>query len=402
MNKQYIVPFVIFIVGLCISVFYNFSTHFLTVCDASRDYALYNLYRLNPIWHPMYGLYGLELQNTSIITSYLPALIQWSTNLPAKIFFKLYLAFISAFVPVVAYFIAKKYVGNYAIFVSIFIIGWVSFYQGGSYARLNMAMIVYGLLLIVYLTRFKVKTKVRLLSILSLLLPIAHYGTALVAIGIFGGSLLWALIRKHKVMVIHTAIITVCLIMSFTVWHVIINKVTFIYLTQMVGDTTQMLSQGATDNVVLRTDQVIPTNDPASIMSRDRITQVALGVSDPDNAGIYKLNRWLFLFAWITVILTMYGVYKVVRGKYPIELKLLILLSLVSIALVVLIPQASRGYGIEKVYYQAIMVTGIALVIGGQSLAYKIHIPAWLLLVCVLIPYVCLMWKYGVIPSILG
>lgn len=48
-----------------------------------------------------------------------------------------------------------------------------------------------------------------------------------------------------------------------------------------------------------------------------------------------------------------------------------------------------------------LMVTN-PFVVGGQRLAAKVRCPAWILLFLVLVPYVGLMWKYGVIPSILG
>jgi hypothetical protein len=399
--KRLGIPTALFMAGLAVGFYYAFSTNYLTVYDASRDYWLYNYYRLNPVWHPMNDLYGL--QNTAIFSSYIPGLVQWATKLQAEIFFKGYTVVAIALVPVVVYLISRLIVNRwYSVFSAVYTIGWVAFYQGGSFARLNFAGLIYGLFTLVLLSDRSNRHKIAYGSILAGLLPLAHYGTAFIALLALGGSLLVLLAFRKWRQVASVGVCVMVLTLSLGVWQVVINKQAWQNLTAIVQDTELMVQQGVGADVILRTDLPTGSNQPSSIMSRDRVTQAAFGVSNPDNAGVFQLNWWLLGFAWLTVMLMLYGCWFIFWGRYPLLFKSLMVFSLLAIGLTLLIPQVSRGYGLEKVFYQAIVVVGVGLIVGGERLSKRLHIPAYVLLSFALLPYVGLMWRYGVIPSVLG
>ena len=389
--------------GLTVSLYYAFTTNYITVYDASRDYWLYNYYRVNPVWHQMEGLYAL--QNTSLFSTYIPAIVQRITHLPAEGFFKVYISVWAASVPVVAYLISKKFVGKgLSLFSALYIMGWVAFYQGGSFARLNVAVAIFGLVILALLSNWRHRYIIA--GIGASLLPFAHYGTAVIAVIIIGGYWLCLLIKRSWRKTAYIGLLLLALTGVFWYWHAVENKLAWAYLSALINDTSVMAKQGALnsgvfDSVVLRDGQAAGSNMPTSLMSRDRITQAFFGVNNPDNAGVFRLNYYLLFFAWLTVMLMGYGAWVVLRGRYP-DYKGMVFWSFVAIGLTILIPQISRGYGIEKVYYQAIVVTAPCLVLGGHKVASKLHIPAWVFLSAVLIPYVGLMWVYGVIPSVLG
>ena len=409
---RWAIPLTIFTVAFGISLHYAFTTNFLTACDAVRDYWLYNFYRSHPLWIPMTEEYGL--QNTALFSSYFPAMLQRITHLSPEIFFKVYLSLGVALVPVITYFIAKLFTGKrYAIFGSIFVVGWVCFYQGGSFARSNFAMVIYGELILVMLSFWRTKYKYLASGALALLLPFTHYGAAIIGAVVLIGVLVLSLLKRHWRNARYAGVILLVLVVSFSIWQGIANHSVWRYSSLAVSDATLAAATGQSDvprfaGDVVASDNLVPvrsgwTDILLSLSSRDKITQAFFGSSNPDNAvDNFTLNWWMFGFAWMTVMLMLYGIYKVLRGDYPVLYRQLVFLSLCAIGLTILIPQISRGYGIEKVYYQALMVTAPCLVVGGQVLARKLRLPAWVLLGAVLIPYVGLMWRFGVIPSVLG
>ena len=101
-------------------------------------------------------------------------------------------------------------------------------------------------------------------------------------------------------------------------------------------------------------------------------------------------------------MLMLYGAWLIVHSSYSNTVKGLTVLSLLSIGLIVALPWASRAYGLEKVFYQAIILTGSSVVVGGQDLARRLRVPALFLLSVVVVPYVWLMWQFGIITSVLG
>ncbi len=152
--RKYGIPAVIFLAALVVSLHYAYSTQYWTVYDGARDYDIFNYYREHSLWHPMSGALGL--QNTAVFSTYIPAVIQEVTHLPSLDLFRTWVAVAVAVVPVMVYFVSLRLLSRYyAIFAALFVMGWVSFYQGGSYARSNFAMIIYGGIVLCLLSRWK-------------------------------------------------------------------------------------------------------------------------------------------------------------------------------------------------------------------------------------------------------
>ena len=376
---KYNIPFIIFLAGAIINLNYAFTTNYITVYDAARGYELYIHYLDNPCWDVIQN----SLQNTALLTTYLPARLNCLLGFSPEIFFKWYISIMSAFVPVIAYYIARKINVKYAVFAAIFVMGWVAFYQGGSFARSNFAMIVYGLLILTMLSSWRYRYYISIM--LVILLPLTHYGAAFVAVPVLGGLLAWYIIRRNRKEALYIGIILMALVTCTVIWHGLINFTAWKYMGYIIEDTasTGVLS-------------------PIAPLTADKITQAATGVINPDGDTNFTLNWWMFGFAWVTVMMMVYGAYYMIRGKSPAIYKILVVLSFMAIGLTVAVPQISRGYGVEKVYYQAIMVLAPCCVNGGLVLAEKIKIPAWIVLSGVIMPYVVLMQIYGVIPSALG
>lgn len=373
----------LFVVGFIIAAYYIFSTNCFTVYDAARDYWLFNYYRLNPIWVPMVG--SNALQNTAIFTGYLPGVLQWITHISPDMLFKIYSSLGVAVVPVIAYLISRKVVSNlYSIFSAIYLIGWVAFYQGGSYLRLNFAVAMVGLIILTQLSNLSLVRKTIVGCLLALLLPFAHYGTSFISLLVFGGVSCMMLLRKDRAKTITYALITLAISVSFIAWQIALNPAAWVDIREVIHNSS--------------------TNTVSTLSTKDKITQVAFGANNTQlaNNGLYSINYFLLFWAWLTVGTLLIGLRDLIRGKYLAEIKVIVVILLLSIVTTVVISPISQEYGLEKVFYMASIILGVPLVLGCRRIADWLHTDSWVTLSVIVLPYVILMWSFGRIISIEG
>lgn len=375
---------IIWLMSLAVALHYNFTTNFLTRFDAERAFNLYNAYRVNPNWHEVQATGTYVLSNTALFDTFIPGVIQHYTHISPDVFYKVYLALAISLVPIIAYYIGKRF-SKYTGLISAITVGsWVAFYQGGSFARLNFAVLFFGLLLLVLYSNHSIRYKVVIGIPISVLMVLAHYGTAGVAILLLSGVYVISLIKNRNIkelIPIGTSIIIIGAL--FWWWQVYVNSTAWHYITQMVSNLTQ-------------------NNNIMSVFSRDKITQAVLGVSNPDNESIWTLNRWLLLMAWINVSIMLFGAWILLKQNIGVIYKSSVVLALIAIGIIVIVPSISRGYGIEKVYYQMLMILAPCVGIGIGAISDKIKVNNWLVASIVVIPYTILMYMFGIIPSALG
>jgi uncharacterized membrane protein len=352
---------------------------------------------------------GFGLQSSSLTTVYFPALIQHITQFPPELLLKLYIAIISACIPVVIYLISKRFVANrYAFIAAIFSMGWVTFLQAGSFDRSNVATLLYGLLILLLLyCKWSWKIKIPTIVVISVLLVVSHYVTVLIAVGIIGCILIAALIKKKKHIILPTAICLCILCIGFGLWYGVANKkvldVLLVHSPPVVVVNSTNSSGILSDNADL--NNII--NEPSAIYNelslRDKITQALFGIQNPDGDTKYQANYFLLGIAWLTIMITLYGIWHVLRNKmWRLEEYVMLFAGLVVITITIAIPTVSRIYGIERVYAMNLIMLAPCYVIGGKRLSEKLHLNPVLVLSIITLAYGILMYKYGVIHSLIG
>ena len=407
LEKRWAIPLLIFAVGLGITLHYALSTNYLAYCDSVNAVKIYDVYRESWEWYP---IGNLVLQSSSLTTIYFPALIQHITQFPPELLLKLYIAIISAFIPVIIYLISKKFVSaKYAFMASVFSMGWVTFLQAGSFDRSNIATLLYGLLILLLLYwNWSWKIKIPIIIAVSVLLVLSHYVTVLITIFMFGFLLLAAVIRKRKSVVLPTAVCLCVLCIGFGLWYGIANKdvvdAIITHSPPIVVSSQPNSNLGISNNVVTNSGGTQSSSGIYEALSlRDKITQALFGIQSPDGDTQYQANLFLLVAAWLTIMITLYGIWHICRNKqWQLEEYAILFAGLLIIIVTVAVPTVSRIYGIERVYALNLMMLAPCYVIGGKKLSEKIHINPVLVLSILTLLYGILMYKYGVIHSLIG
>lgn len=389
----------VYLAGLSVALHYVFTTNYLAVYDSRVTYTLYNYYRESSMWHFIGQPY--VLQNSCLFDTYVPAVLQSWTRVPSEVFYKLYSAMVIACVPMVAYFIGKRVCGiACGLWSAVLVASWVTFYQGGSFLRQNIAVAIYGLTVLAILTMpMRMRWKLPLVVVLSALLVVSHYGVVVIAVLTFVGVgiLLFALGRwRMGRILLPLALALVILVVGIGYWHGVVN---YPYKSWEEKSGQVMGMPYFVDNMVAKFNQ----GDSDS----GKITQAAFGVKNPDGDESWTLNWWLLGFAWLVMVLMVWGyVYswkpEIFGTGYGMGYLALTTMAGISIICAVLIPVISGAYGLEKVYYQAVIVLAPCLYVGAYSLSGRLKLNPNLILAVVVLPYTYLMYNYGVIPSILG
>jgi len=384
-------PLFIYLLGFAVVLKYILTTSYLGGATICSEFALYMHYTTGAEWHPM--VYPFSLQNSCLPVAWLPARLQIITGVDPVLFYKIYHALLLPLLPMVAYFVFRRFLtAHYALIGSLFVIGTVTFLQSPSMARTTIALIFYALLLLVFFNK-ELKHRVLLVVGLSVLLVLSHYTTAYLAILIFSSlslvlAIRWVIQKKGGRQLGISLLAVVILITCGIFWYGQVNK----YALYKVGVRT-----------VAVTNTIEEIGDTGSctmdLSSRDKIIQAAFGVHNPDGDTIFHFNWWLFGVSWLVVGLIIWGMaHSVFRKELPAEFLMLSAICFALIIFTILIPGASRGYGIERVFYQCTPLFGVLLVKGTSSLGRY----SWAVLLPLILAYGYLNMNYGVIHSLIG
>lgn len=396
-------PSLIYFIGLVITATYVFTTKYYTVCDAGRQYEIYLAFINLGHWEDLGEIYGLQM--SALWTTYIPAMLQRLTGLDPLVLFNGYNCAMIPFLPVVCYFIAKRFMSNqYAFLTSFFVMAQVVFLQGASIPRNIIALIFLGLVIVVaFNLNWSLKRKALAIISLCLAMVISHYTTVYLCIitlvVVLSASQLLKLLRK--IMVTHRAVLglaCITLVLGSIVWLGIIVS----YPTERGMGVAQGIIKGNTDpiSVTSSTGDRLPAI--IDIGTRDKIIQVALGRTNPEGDTTFSFSIVTFILSWLTIGLMSFGLYKAVRNPLDREYTVLAVVSYLAIVATVLIPYASQSYGIERVYQQALVVIAPFFVLGCMGVASRLKLKPLYIIMPVLIPYFYLMATTGVIHSLTG
>ena len=182
--KSWFIPLIIWLLSLYSSLLYSFR-HFTITSDSLLEYNTYILFIRQGYWSPAID----NMLSSALWTTYVPSVIQRATNINEEYLYRLWLAIVVSFLPMVVYLLVSKYTSK-AVSVGIAIIVFTSFYYQGyaEYARMLIAITMAVCLLTSILNRSRWKYLLIVLSASGLI--IAHYSTAYIWDGMLIGACL--------------------------------------------------------------------------------------------------------------------------------------------------------------------------------------------------------------------
>ena len=398
MKNKWILPILIGIIGLVITLSYVFNNNYTAISDSESEYAIYKEITETGSWKPI----GDNVLSSCLMTTLLPALIQRVVRANPLVVFNLYVSIVIAFLPIVIFLIAKQFLRpHYACLASVFVMSQPYFLWSPSFARINVALIFFGLLVLVLLRKsLETRYRVSAIVVCTVGIVISHYGTAFAGLFILG--LTWVFTTLRGVHGRETMTIAlVSLIVAMFVWYSLVTITPATYGSYVIRDTATEIRDAVTKteirDAVTKTevrDAVTKVENENSeeqsfwsIESRGPVIQAAFG----KRLSVMNIPQKIeFVFSWLTVIVMSYGLFLMLRKKGELAHPNFQALSVVCysmICLTVLSPYLSNVYGISRTYYTALIPLSTCFIIGGIDVAERIKVPPFILISGLLVSF---------------
>jgi len=401
-------PIIIGIVGFGLVLRFALFDYML-VKDAGREFILYTSITETGVWSviPSQGLLS-----SCLFTTYFPAIFQRTFDTDLVMTFKLFPCFIIPALPIVVYFLAKKWVSpSYAFLAACFLMGQVHFLGAPAYARIAIASVFFGLaLLVIFNSDIGFRTKVWLFVLLSLGLVTAHYSVTFVTLFVIGIAVIamfsLKIVKGYHYSNLWAGVAFLAILsLATVVWLGIINTTPLRYGLVMIEKTIELETSPpcypSGEYIEEATGGIGESEKDYgffSLESRSVLLQVAFGKT-LSVMNIPQKIKWGL--SWFFVMLMAWGLVLIVkRWGLREEWVLLMLACYSAIAFSVIIPAIGWGYGVGQVHFQALVALAPCFVFGGLDVARRLRIPATLLLLVFLILYlVCML---GIADNIFG
>lgn len=401
--KSWGYPVLIWLMGLGLVAEYG-VTDYVMESDALVEYGIFMAIMESGHWVANAD----SLLGACLMTTWVPAKLASLFRVAPFQVFAWYVFVLVSLLPVVVYFIARRWLNpHYALLAGLFVMMQMYFWGALRSARLNVACLVFALLiLVVWNGTMRMKVKLPLVAFLSLILVVSHYATAYITIFAFGvvlfGSLLLRWVRKVRLyVVVPVGLALVVLIVSAGVWYGVITGAPLLYGKRFIEHSTSV-EQFEINNPSLTGGRGAITTKPQysffAFETRESVIQVAFGKTLHTMNTPQKIE---LVFSWLLVLMLSFGLLVAWwRSSLDTGYKALCGAMYCSILLGVAIPVISNQYGIVRVFYQASIPLSVCFVIGARELGKYIKVSGYAVALSVIIPYyICVS---GVMHSWLG
>jgi uncharacterized membrane protein len=403
-----IYPMAIFFISVSLVLIFGLRSDHLIGADIHNEYYLFartindGLWRYTSEYDPIFGL--LE---ACLSISILPAIYQLILNIDPELLFKILYPTIFSIVPLVVYSLSKRFLtGFHAMLASLFFMSQLVFLRISYFPRTSAAILFFGLtLLAIFHDRINGHMKMALFAIFSFSCILSHYSTAYLLLMIL--LLTWittrfillykALVKKILKNVTDNTIapdLRTCINMQMIL---LFSAMIFVWYDLATGGPFYFVNEFV---------QTIFRNLPQLFNFELKGTGVALALGVGLDLKVMP-QVLSFVFSWMTVILLSIGVLSVMASyilhkscisisdrsrfdteKFYKEFTILSLISYGSLVASVILPYIGKGYGMDRIYIQMMIILSPFFIIGGLLVSKCANIKrTHLVLLSVLIPY---------------
>lgn len=371
---------IIYIATLTGMLYYNLAHP--PVNDGVKEYETF-LLNLGQGWE-----YRRTLVNSSLITTWLPAMVARYTGLDAMFLFRLTPPIFYALMPAFTYLIARRYLAvRYALIAALVVIANSHILFFPDIGRVGVGIAFFAGMIWALL-----HNRLWWAIGFALLVVFAHYGTALIAIGtaftVWAGCILW-----RRKLITQYMVVFLVLVVSIGVWHFWISSysgwVMATYGVQvempamtgdMIGPKIQAIPpgaeaapSGATPRDVTATVITSPawsSDTFLNIHTREYAVLRALGV-----VGMTIPETIEVVANWIAVGAITIGLWLLWKAKRVDDMFKIIGASLwLLIVFTVAVPWLSQFYGGMRMYFTTLPILAVGLPAGVKWIAGKVRI----------------------------
>lgn len=377
-------PLIVWLIAFGVSITHAL-TKFVIESDVAHEFALYQNIIARGYWTPIPDDRISYLLNSCLSVTLLPASIQRILGTDVNWTFKLYSSIFLPFLPLVVYFIARKFITPFNSFlVAVFTIFQYIFLRAPYYTRTLMADLFFALAILIVLWKPKrVWLKYVLLSVVIVGIALSHYTVAFISVAVFVGATVILLIKNRKLPK-ELGFASLVMIVSIGIWDGIINPTPLHEATYLVRAVFQSIS--GSNIVSSNFSSNITGNALLSADSREGVVQVAFGSSFLTMSLIKKIE---FIWNWAIIGVMCAGLLiAVIRRKTDDRYLAITVVGVAIIGATVIFPVLSNDYGIARTYYQLMLPLAVFMVIACNWIGTKLKIQPTYLMLGLLIPYI--------------
>jgi len=440
--SEKVYPSLILLISISLILLLALRSNYIIGGDTHQEYYFFQLVSSSQHWQ----VFGTDVLDACLIISLLPAIYQSMVNIDPQYLFKILYPVLFSVAPLVIYIISKKYIGSfYAFLASCFFMSQSGFLGTEQHARTNISILFVALAIMVLFHDKITGFNKRLLFIIFVASTlVSHYSTSYVFLFILlftwiGMQVIPRLIERRRKVVTQGdpivsedveetqaksnpqkrdttdlenqrfgGFITISTIGLFFAmlffWYSQLTQlpfrsgVNFMYSTFLNLNRFFMLEARSEGTTAAFGEGIATNTIPEQIM---------LVVSWMSIIFIAIAVLTLLLRQWRGIALSSEGKGTAAFPPWRPEIGYLILSAACCLILVisVALPALLRGYGMDRLYLQMMVVLPPFFVIGGIMVARLLRVrllralPYWIVLV-VLIPY--LLYNVGVLDQSLG
>ncbi len=404
--------FVVAVIAYAIVFIYAFTHDYTAVSDSSLEYKLYLHYIEVGSWG-----YIDKVLNSCLMTVYFPAVIQRITNIEPLLLFKLWACLWIPLLPIALYHIARQYLNNvWAMLPPLLLMSQAYFLWSPSFARVLISIGFYAITIyFIFYYRGSMWFKGGVIILSVVLMCLSHYGIPLVGLLMLLFTWVVSLVyRKAKrikqLFTKELSIAVITLVVVMTIWYGFVAQQSFSNIAAIVRLTIAPHADNDIVGKIMATEATKVQNNGESAQSKSELSDEPsvpqeaqskgeinktdkMGISEGyfnlatrgeviwsafgKNLGVMNnAQRTEWVLSWITIILfslgLVYTTRRMIKGQFKdIEIVILAWAGYGVILLVIIIPQLSIWYGINKAYLHALVPLSVMFAIGIKKYIRK-------------------------------
>ena len=359
--------------------------------DVHAEYYLFQVTSLNSHWGTEYvnllNPDAIQLSSCLSITI-LPATFQSFLDVSwDEYLFKGIYVLICTLTPLTIYIIARKYLGSMLAFLaSIFFMTQLAWLNTADGPRTNLAIFFCAVaIMVLFHDQIKGISKKGLFTVFAASIIVSHYSTAYIFLFLLMFIFLMSMIVRKQILTRYINFVDIALIaVMIFLWHDVLTQGTFSsatnFVSRLVGNMDIFFSSDSRSTDVAKAagqGLVWPFDFLRLIISYTALLFVATGI-------LATLARRKEI-----VSIPKFEDYRPgpLRAKFEVEHLLFALGGGMLLAITIVLPYVTEGYGMHRVYSLTAVGLSVFFVTGGIMLAGYARMNPALLVLFILIPY---------------
>lgn len=407
-----IYPPMIYLMGVSILLMFPLRSDHILGLDAHAEYHLFQMTLNNQRWQ----VFETTSLASCLSISLLPAIYQSITNIDPERLFCLLYALTFSISALVVFIISNKYLSSFYAFLSaFFFISIPDFAITSILARSNMAILFFGLSIMVLFHENIGYSIKRLILIMFLsCVVVSHYSTTYILFFILLITFMLSQIIRTTIFSIQTRrlirfkpnMISTAEDFVYTSGHIRISFIVLFFVLFFLWHS--QITEFAFDRGIMFVKYSLTSLQKIFILE-SRSPDVLAAFGQRDDIKSQFVPKVIVLTYWMTIVLIVFGFFAAVlrfknavygfpnhntleyilqKMDYEFFMIASALCLMMTISLV--IPGISAGYGLNRQYIMSAMVLSTFLVLGAISIGRYIGVkPCWILATVLVTYFLC-------------